>query len=122
MSELGSLGAEITNVERIAIDNQTDAFGDIDAALFQRGYLARIVGHQAQALDAEVLQHWQTNRVAAQIRRESQLLIGFNRIGAAILQMIGAHLVEQTDATAFLAQIKQDAAFSLAIFFSAASS
>ncbi len=72
--------------------------------------LARVVGHQLESADAEMLQHRHTDIVAAHVSPETEALIGFDGIGAAILQLIGANLVEQTDAAAFLTQIEQHAA------------
>jgi hypothetical protein len=56
-----------------------------------------------------VLQHRQADAIVALVGGETQALVGFDGIGAAILQLVGADLVQQADATAFLAQIQQHA-------------
>ncbi len=57
-----------------------------------------------------MLEHRQADGVVAHVRREAQTLVGLHRIGAAILQLIGADLVQQADATALLPQVEQHAA------------
>ena len=41
---------------------------------------------------------------------KAQALVGFNGVGTAILQFVGADLVQQANATAFLTQVQQHAA------------
>ena len=60
--------------------------------------------------------------VVAQVAIEAQPLVGFHRVGALILQLIGAQLVEQPDAAAFLMFVDQQPAPSSAMARSAISS
>ena len=46
--------------------------------------------------------------VVSRIRGESQRFIGFDRVHAAVLQLIRTQLVHQSDAAALLRQIEQD--------------
>ena len=48
--------------------------------------------------------------VVAQIRLETQPLVGFHGIGALILQFVGAQLVKQADSAAFLMLVDQQPA------------
>jgi hypothetical protein len=83
--------------------------GNGDAHVGQGFDLARVVGHQAQRLHAQVLEHRQAHGVVTLVGGETQALVGFDGVGAAILQLVGADLVQQADATAFLAQVQQHA-------------
>ena len=110
MAELGRLGLQVAAVERIAVDDQRDPFGNRDAVLLDRVDLARIIGHQPQADDAELFQHRLAMAVAALVGLEAEFMIGLHRVGAGILQPVGADLVDQADAAPFLAHVKHDAA------------
>ncbi len=57
-----------------------------------------------------MLEHRQADAVVAHVRGEPQTLVGFDGVGAGILQFVSANLVQQADTTAFLAQIEQHAA------------
>ncbi|MNQ60504.1 hypothetical protein D3C85_747860 [compost metagenome] len=54
-----------------------------------------------------MLEHRLAHGVVALVGAEAQALVGFHRIGAAILQLVGADLVQQADAATFLAQVEQ---------------
>ena len=72
--------------------------------------LFRIVGKQAHGGNAEVAQNGAGKLVAAQVGIEAQALVGLHRIGAAVLQFIGAQLIQQADAAAFLVLVDEQAA------------
>ena len=106
MAELAGLGGEITRIEARAGGNMFDTLG-LDVELVQRVELARIVGHELDRAYAKVSEHGCANSVIAQVIRKAQLMIGFNRVGAAFLQVVSADLVDESDTSAFLSQIKQ---------------
>ena len=56
-----------------------------------------------------MIKHRLADAVVALIGAKAQQFVRFDGIGAAILQVVGADLVHQTDATAFLAQVQQRA-------------
>ncbi len=56
-----------------------------------------------------MLQHRQADRVVTLVGGKAQALVGFDGIGAAVLQLVGADLVHQANATAFLTQVQQHA-------------
>jgi len=60
-------------------------------------------------MHAHMLKHRQANGVIALVCGKAQTLVGFDGIGAAILQLVSADFVQQTNATAFLTQIQQHA-------------
>ena len=51
--------------------------------------------------------------VIAQVAIEAQLLVGFDGIGAAVLEFVGAQFVEQADAAALLELVDQQSAAGL---------
>ena len=78
--------------------------------LLQRLDLFRIVGHQPHRPHARKVEDRRRHLVAAQIRLEPQLLVGLHRVGALILQLVGAQLVQQADAAALLVLVNQQPA------------
>ena len=60
-----------------------------------------------------MLQHGLTHTVIADISTKTQALVRFYGIGTLILQVIGADLIQQANAPAFLAQIQHHATASL---------
>ncbi|CAI8999925.1 hypothetical protein EMIT0P43_90232 [Pseudomonas jessenii] len=54
-----------------------------------------------------MLQHRQAHGVVTLVGGKAQALVGFNGVGATVLQLIGADLVQQTNAPAFLTQVEQ---------------
>ena len=56
-----------------------------------------------------MLEHRHAQVVAAQVGTEAEMLVGLDRVVTLILQVVGADLVEQADAAAFLAQVEQHA-------------
>ncbi len=89
---------------------QGNTLGHRNAKTLHRLHLARVVGHQAQGLDLEQLEHVGTDGVITHVGGKAQGHVGLDGIGPLILQMIGPDLVEQADATPFLTHIQQNAA------------
>jgi hypothetical protein len=69
-----------------------------------------IVRDEPDGFEAEELEDGAGQFVVAEIAVEAELLIGFDGIGAFVLQLVGAKLVEQADASAFLQFVDQQAA------------
>src|SRR5260370_35353284 len=90
-----------------------DALDDADAIAFERSHLLWIVGKQPDRVEAELTQHLGGRQVAALVGVEAELLVGVYRVETGILELVGAQLVDKTDATAFLGEIKQHAAAGL---------
>ena len=110
MPEFAGLGREVFLVVRVVVDLQRHTGRYIDTHVAQRLDLARVVSHQLELADTQVIEHRQADGVVTLIRAKAQALIGFYGIRAAILQLIGADLVQQADTTAFLTQVEQDTA------------
>ena len=72
--------------------------------------LGGIVGHQTQLLCTQGNQNLCAHAIFTQVRGKAKLDVGIYRIIALLLQLIGTQLVNQTDTTAFLTQVQQQAA------------
>src|SRR5690606_29952610 len=83
MAQLASLGAQIVAVVRVEAGEQRLALGDADAEAFQRIHLAWVIGHQLERMDAQVVEHRQTDAVFALVGGKAQALVGFHGVGAA---------------------------------------
>ena len=59
---------------------------------------------------SEIAQNRAGQLVVAQVGIEAQALVGFHRVGALVLQLVGAQLVQQADAAALLVLVDQQAA------------
>ena len=81
----------------------------LHAHAFERINLGRIVGHQANRLYAQQVEHPRRHGEIARFIGQAQPGVGIHRIKALILQLIGAQLVDEADAAPFLAQIEQHA-------------
>ena len=108
---------EVTAPGFVGLGDARHAFDDLDSCFFERFHLVRIVRHQADASDAEVPQNRPRERIIPQIAFEAELLIGFDRIGALILQLIGSEFVHEPDTAALLLLVNdQSAAFTGNLF------
>ena len=72
------------------------------------GFLG-VIGEQANLGKTEVFENLQTDSVVAQVGAVAQRDIGLNGIEPAILEVVGANLLDQADSAAFLGQIDQRA-------------
>ncbi|MNP73433.1 hypothetical protein D3C76_1701450 [compost metagenome] len=70
------------------------AFDDLQSITFQPFDLPRIIGHQADLADAQILEDLRPDSIIAQVRRESELQVGIDRIKALFLQLIRLQLVD----------------------------
>lgn len=82
---------------------------NLEASFFQSADLAGIVGQQANLLQTEGAQGSGRKPVIAQVGGEAEAAVGFDGIGAAILERIGLDLAEQADPPSFLRLVKDDA-------------
>ena len=110
VSEFSFLGGEVTAVRCIVPRDQGNTRLDDDPDLLQRRHLARIVRHEPQGICTQDFQNRLAYVVEPEIRREAQALVGLDRVGPPILQLIGANLVGQPDPPPFLTQVDQETA------------
>jgi hypothetical protein len=102
MAELLFLGPEVVFGRFHGRDDARNPFGDMNTVLFERLDLLRIIGHKAHRGETKKPQNRGGQFISAQVGVETQLLIRFHGVGAMVLQLVGAQLIEQTDSAAFL--------------------
>ena len=83
---------------------------DFNAGFGETIELGRVVGEQDDARAFEHLEHARGNAIVALIVIEAKRGVCIDGIEAVVLQPIGAHLVGEADAAAFLRQIENNAA------------
>src|SRR5690606_11834570 len=110
VAQLGALGQQVAMVRGVEAGDQRNALRDLDAGLLQRLGLAGVVRHQAQRPRAEMLEHGLADVVAPHVGGKAQGMVRLDRVGARVLQAIGADLVQQADAAPLLAQVEHEAA------------
>src|SRR5687767_11812096 len=108
MAHLQSLRVEVRRVRRARRGLERDALGDLEPV--QGHELVRIVREQADAPHAEVREDLHADPVLALIRPEAEPLVRLDRVEALVLQLVGAKLVHEPDATALLPEIQKHAA------------
>src|SRR5688572_13224540 len=110
MAELVALGREITGVLAVRGLDDGHALLDAQPIALEPHHLARIVRDRADRLQPEVEQDLRADAVVPEVRLEAQLLVGLDRVGAAILELVRLELVEEADAAPFLVEVDDDAA------------
>src|SRR5699024_1288902 len=70
--------------------------------------LVRIVGEQANGSDPQIPQNLRSDVVFPLIRGKAQSHIGLQGVHTLFLELIGAELVDQSDAPAFLTHIEKN--------------
>ena len=91
-------------------DDAGDSLGHLNAGVFQGRDFVGVVGEQAHALYLEVEQDLGRHFVITQVGFKPQAFVRFHGVGAAVLQLIGAEFVEQSNAAPFLMLVDQQAA------------
>ena len=105
VAKFGALGLEVGGVVLTGIHHQGHPPLNLESIAAQSGNFAGIVGDQLQPLHAEIAQDLGANSVVAEVRCKAQPFVGLHGVQARVLQGIGLELVDQADATPFLAQI-----------------
>ena len=105
VAKFDALGLEVGGVVAAGIHHQRHPVFDLQAITTEACDFARVVGDQAQALDAQVAEDLSPHSVVAQIGSKAKAFIGFHRVEAGVLQGVGLELVDQANAPALLAQI-----------------
>ncbi len=104
------LGGEIALVVGVDRPVQRQAPRHLDARFREAVQLCRIVGQQPHPGAAQHLQHARRHAVVALVVVEAQHRVGVDGVEASILELIGADLIGEAEPTAFLLQIKNNAA------------
>jgi hypothetical protein len=86
-----------------------NAFADFDAVAAQCADLRRIIRQKTYACEAQDAKHPHCRQIDALVVVKAKLLVGVDCIESAILQSLGAQLVDEANAPAFMREIKQHA-------------
>src|SRR5207244_813081 len=84
-------------------DRERHPAEDIDTEAGQTAQLCRVVGEQPNGVYAEVSKDLGAGAVLTCIGRQTEFQIGFHRVGACVLQLVGLQLAQQPDAAALVA-------------------
>ena len=109
MPQFSPLGLEIGGIVQAGIHDERHALFHLYSIATKTGDLARIVCDEAQPVNAQIAEDLSANSVIAQIGGEAESLVGFHGVETAILQAVGAKLVDQSDAATFLAEVDDNA-------------
>src|ERR1019366_1341471 len=105
------LGPQVGDVLRIGGQLQRDALGDVQAEAFETAVLGRVVRHDAHGGHAEIDQHLRPDAVLTAVHRQTLLQVRIDGVVTFLLELVGADLVTQPDATPFVTpQVDQHAA------------
>src|SRR5437867_3388929 len=110
MPELVALRAQVLPVGFVGRDLDRHALGDVQAVALQPDDVLRVVGEQPEVLHAQIHEDLGADPVVAQIGLEAERCIGLDRVLPLVLELVGAHLVEQPDALPFLAHVNENTA------------
>ena len=104
MAAAPGLGPEVGFVVVVGGEGVGHPLFHRDATMFQRRHLARVIGEQPHTGKPQVAKHLGGGRKNPLIGFEAKLFVGLEGIETPILEMIGAELVDEPDAPAFLGQ------------------
>src|SRR5215510_5277945 len=85
-------------------------FDDLDAAVAERAHLAWVIGQQANAWNAKVVEDRGRQAEVPEIRLEPERVIGLDRVDSRVLQLVSLQLGHQADAAPFLILINHQSA------------
>jgi len=102
MAELLLLHPKIGKGFSDGMDFERHALDDRDTGCTQRRDLGGIIGEQSYALDPQPSQDGRTLVVGSLVGTKAESKIRLHRIEPLILKLVGANLIEQSDASALL--------------------
>ena len=108
MPQFVTLGLKVAFVVRIGLDPDGQLFHDFQPVTFKTNDLFRVVGQEPDFPDAEVVEDLGTHSVVAQVGGETELLIGFNRVEAPLLEFVGVNLRPEANAPPFLPKVEEN--------------
>lgn len=111
MTHLIAFGFHVFFVVRIAIDADGELFDDAEAVAFESDDFFRIVGEQTNFFQAEVGEDLGTHAVVAQVCGEAEFFVGLDGVEPCFLELVGVDFCGQTDAAAFLTEVKEHTTF-----------
>ena len=109
VAHLVALGAQVGLVVGVGGGLDRHLLGDREPVALEADDLFRVVGEDADAGQAEVAEDLGADPVVAQVGGQAELEVGLDRVGALLLQLVGAQLVEQADPAPLLGEVEEDA-------------
>ena len=109
VAHLGVLGVHIELVFLITGHLYGFPTYDLQAEAVDAAYLQRIVGHEYEVLDAEVGKDACSCTILTKVGSEAECNVCLYCVHALVLQVVGAELVYQSYAPAFLTQVEEHA-------------
>src|SRR5438034_673426 len=110
MAHLLPLGQEVAPIALRGRDLDGHALHDLQSVSFDAHDLLRIVGEDAEPPRPQVHEDLRPDTVVTQVRLEPQSLIGLHGVLAAVLDLVGAQLVEEPNAPPLLPHVHEHAA------------
>src|SRR5688572_15412285 len=110
MPELVLLGLQVAGVFVVRGLLQRHSLAETETIPLEAYHLSGIVRQRPDRLEAEVEKDLRAYTIVTQVRLEAEALVGFDRIRAAVLELVGLELVEQSDPAAFLVEVHDNAA------------
>src|SRR4029453_1056444 len=92
MAKLRLFCRQVSGVVRIRGRTNRKLFDDFEIMPLQADHFAGIVGQQANLLHAEIEEDLRAEPVIAKTTRETELLVGLDRIEPLLLQLVGVNL------------------------------
>src|SRR5262249_47891697 len=89
---------------------ERDSGRDLDAGAGQAIKFGRIISEQEDPGAVQLLEHQRSNAIVAFVVIKAEGRIGIAGIESTILQLVGSHLVGETEAPALLSQVQDHAA------------
>ena len=117
MAEFVFLGGEVGAGAVGSFGLAGEAFSDGDAGFFELRDFVGIVREEADFVDVEKFEDLGGEAVIASVVGEAKLAIGLDGVEAGVLKFVGFKFVDETDATAFLWEIKKHTVGGGADFF-----
>src|ERR1051326_4016695 len=110
MAELVPLRSHVARALAVFRLHDRHPFLDPKTVTLETDELARIVRDRPDRFQPQVEQDLRSDSVIAEVGLESELLVGLDGIGAAVLKLVRLELVEQSDPATFLVEIDDDPA------------
>src|SRR5688572_18523853 len=94
----------------MSVRDKRNMFDNIESVAVDPRHLGRIVRHQSKLTKTEIGEDLRAKSVIAKVGFEAQRLVGFHRVHALVLKLIGFELVDEPDASALLSYVQEHAA------------
>ena len=104
------LGLHVEGVVFVGLDLERDALHDLKAIGLEADALDGVIAHQAHLADAELLEDLRPDAVVTFVGLVPEVEVGIDGVEALFLELVGAYLLHQTDATALLVEVDDEAA------------